>query len=249
MAGKADREFQIALAMSGAISAGAYTAGVFDFLIQALDEWENARTGKYLEKGDDPGTIPNHFVGIKAMSGASAGAIAAAIGAVALADADQKPTEFETHRDGEHKIKCYLPKLYETWVVKPGLVAEGEETIDFLQTSDLEGAPEAAEDFSRTRGILGDEGEPWPVTSLLNSRLLDAIARAALDVKARADGRTPLYCKNFAHMTRCRACAACPIQFPSTAAPGRTMGCRKLLPHDFAWRPRALRRDRIGHVG
>jgi hypothetical protein len=121
------------------------------------------------------------------MSGASAGAIAAAIGAVALADADQKPIEFETHRDGEHKIKCYLPKLYETWVVKPGLVAEGEETIDFLQTSDLEGAPEAAEDFSRTRGILGDEGEPWPVTSLLNSRLLDAIAHAALDVKHVTD--------------------------------------------------------------
>lgn len=180
---KADGEFQIALALSGAISAGAYTAGVFDFLIQALDEWENARTGKYLEKGDDPDTIPNHFVGIKAISGASAGAIAAAIGAVALADADQKPIEFDTRRDGEQKIKCYLPRLYEAWVVKPGLVAEGEETIDFLQTGDLDGAPEEAGDFSRTRGIPGDEGEPRPVTSLLNSRLLDAIARAALDVK------------------------------------------------------------------
>jgi predicted acylesterase/phospholipase RssA len=82
---KANREFQIALAMSGAISAGAYTAGVFDFLIQALDEWENARNGP------DTSTVPNHFVGIKAMSGASAGSIAAAIGAVALADADHKP--------------------------------------------------------------------------------------------------------------------------------------------------------------
>ena len=183
MAAKADGEFQIALALSGAISAGAYTAGVFDFLIQALDEWENARTGKYLEKGDDPGTIPNHFVGIKAMSGASAGAIAAAIGAVALADADQKPIEFDTHRDGEQKIKCYLPRLYEAWVAKPGLVAEGKEKIDFLQTGDLDGAPEETGDFSHTRGILGDEGEPRPVTSLLNSRLLDAIAGAALDVK------------------------------------------------------------------
>ena len=187
MAGKADREFQIALAMSGAISAGAYTAGVFDFLIQALDEWENARTGKYLEKGDDPGTIPNHFVGIKAMSGASAGAIAAAIGAVALADADQKPIEFDTYRDGEQKIKCYLPKIYETWVVKPGLVAEGEEKIDFLQSSDLDGTPDKAGDFSHTLGITPAEGDPLPVTSLLNSRLLDAIARAALDVKHVTD--------------------------------------------------------------
>jgi hypothetical protein len=165
--------------MSGAISAGAYTAGVFDFLIQALDEWENARTGKYLEKGDDPGTIPNHFVGIKAISGASAGSIAAAIGAVALADADRKPKEFEPPRDGEQKIKCYLPKLYDAWVVKPGLVAEGEEKIDFLQTSDFDGVPEETGDFSRTRGIPPDEGEPRPVTSLPNSWLLDAIARAS----------------------------------------------------------------------
>jgi hypothetical protein len=191
MAVKADGEFQIALAMSGAISAGAYTAGVLDFLIQALDEWENARTGKYLEKGDDPGTIPNHLVGIKAMSGASAGAIAAAIGAVALADADQKPIECDTHRDGEQKIKCYLPRLYEAWVVKPGLVAEGEETIDFLQTGDLDAAPEEAGDFSRTRGIPGDEGDPRPVTSLLNSQLLDAIARTALDVKHVRDSPRP----------------------------------------------------------
>ncbi|MGH6848041.1 MAG: hypothetical protein ACREC0_11565 [Methylocella sp.] len=195
MAGKPDGEFQIALAMSGAISAGAYTAGVFDFLIQALDEWENARTGKYLEKGDDPGTIPNHFVGIKAMSGASAGAVTAAIGAVALADADQNPIEFDTRRDGEQKIKCYLPRLYEIWVVKPGLVAEGEETIDFLQTSDLNGAPEAADDFSHTHGIPGNEGVPQPVASLLNSRVLDAMARAALDVKHVTDSPRPYISK------------------------------------------------------
>ncbi len=195
MAVKAGGEFQIALALSGAISAGAYTAGVFDFLIQALDEWENARTGKYLRKGDDPGTIPNHFVGIKAISGASAGAIAAAIGALALADGDQKPIEFDSNRDGEQKIKCYLPKLYESWVVKPGLVAEGEEKIDFLETSDLDLDPEAADDFSRTRGIPPDEGEPRPVTSLLNSRLLDAIAHAALDVKHVTDSPRPYISK------------------------------------------------------
>jgi hypothetical protein len=167
--------------MSGAISAGAYTAGVFDFLIQALDEWETA------SKSPDASTIPNHFVGIKAMSGSSAGAIAAAIGAVALADADQKPIEFDTYRDGEQKIKCYLPKIYETWVVKPGLVAEGEEKIDFLQSSDLDGTPDKAGDFSHTLGITPAEGDPLPVTSLLNSRLLDAIARAALDVKHVTD--------------------------------------------------------------
>ena len=31
--------FRIALNMAGAVSAGAYTAGVLDFLIDALDAW------------------------------------------------------------------------------------------------------------------------------------------------------------------------------------------------------------------
>ena len=57
-------EFQIGLTMSGAISAGAYTAGVLDFLIEALDAWEDARNGP------DADTVPGHRVGIKVMSGA-----------------------------------------------------------------------------------------------------------------------------------------------------------------------------------
>jgi hypothetical protein len=81
------REFQIGLTMSGAISAGAYTAGVLDFLIEALDAWEDARNGP------DADTVPNHRVGIKVMSGASAGAITAAISAIALVQAEDAAGE------------------------------------------------------------------------------------------------------------------------------------------------------------
>ena len=73
-------EFQIGLTMSGAISAGAYAACVLDFLVEALDAWEDARNGP------DGDAVPNHRVGIKVMSGASAGAITAAIAAIALVD-------------------------------------------------------------------------------------------------------------------------------------------------------------------
>ena len=38
--------FEIALVMAGTISAGAYTAGVVDFLLEALSEWEKARKCK-----------------------------------------------------------------------------------------------------------------------------------------------------------------------------------------------------------
>ncbi len=172
-------EFHLGLTMSGAISAGAYTAGVFDFLIQALDEWERARRGEIAAV--DPGAIPDHRVGLKVISGASAGAITAAVGAVALADADQQPLFFDA---GKTRIKCYLPKLYDAWVVRPTLVAEAAGANDFLTTTDLSGNVSEADDFSRTSltGKPAKKASP-PVTSLLNSRLLDEIAKAALDVK------------------------------------------------------------------
>lgn len=173
-------EFQVGLAMSGAISAGAYTAGVFDFLIQALDEWERARANG--SAGVEPGSAPSHFVGIKVMSGASSGAITAAIGAIALADGDQRPEFFDAARK---RVKCYLPKLYDSWVVRPTLVADNKGADDFLTTTDIVGPNLVGPDnFSRTSPIPKPELlDSQPVTSLLNARLLDGVAKAALDVK------------------------------------------------------------------
>jgi Patatin-like phospholipase len=137
--------------MSGAISAGAYTAGVFDFLIQALDEWEAAR-------GTDD--VARHRANLKVMAGASAGAITAAIGAIALGSTET-PHRFASAKAGEQEFEYWLPKLYETWVVRPTLVGEGH-ARDFLMTDDI------------VRGST--------VTSLLNSKLLDDIAGHALKI-------------------------------------------------------------------
>jgi predicted patatin/cPLA2 family phospholipase len=38
-----DKTFRIALCMAGTISGDAYTAGVLDFLFEALDEWEKEK--------------------------------------------------------------------------------------------------------------------------------------------------------------------------------------------------------------
>lgn len=64
--------YEIGIVMAGAASAGAYTAGVLDFLIEALQCWEEAKaTG-------DP-AIPDHTVKISVAAGSSAGGIAAAL--------------------------------------------------------------------------------------------------------------------------------------------------------------------------
>jgi hypothetical protein len=172
MADLPQKDFQIGLAISGAISAGAYAAGVFEFLIQALDEWERVR---------GTSTVPGHRVGLKAMSGASAGAITAGIGAVALADADSKPGQYA---GPGFTYDYYLPRLYDAWVVRPTLVAEVDGAPDFLSLSDLDNPLKGPNDFSRTSGIVvPDQGGPVTITSLLNAQLLDTIAEAAIDVK------------------------------------------------------------------
>ncbi|ATQ69432.1 MULTISPECIES: patatin-like phospholipase family protein [Methylosinus] len=173
------QEFQIGLTMSGAISAGAYTAGVLDFLIEALEAWEKAR------EGDQSGAVPNHRVGIKVMSGASAGAITAAIGAIALVD-NAKPGVFT---QGGFSYRYTLPKLYDAWVVKPTLDAADPKIQDFLSLEDLDIRPPEAQDFSRTsRTPFPAKNDPLPVVSLLNARLLDEIAADAISV---GDVRAP----------------------------------------------------------
>lgn len=77
--------FEVGLVMAGAVSAGAYTAGVLDFLIEALDCWEAAKRECARVTGDTTRwNIPGHQVKLRVVSGASAGALTSAIAAVAL---------------------------------------------------------------------------------------------------------------------------------------------------------------------
>ena len=67
----ADKTFEIGLVMAGAVSAGAYTAGVIDFMIEALEQWEEAKN-----REED---VPDHNLKIRVIAGASAGGMTAAI--------------------------------------------------------------------------------------------------------------------------------------------------------------------------
>ena len=99
--------FLIGINMPGAVSAGAYTAGVLDFLIEALDAWYDAKaTGK---------AVPMHDVSIEVFSGASAGGMCAAIASVMVQG------EFEHIHDAspDRKADPKRPnRFYESWVNK-----------------------------------------------------------------------------------------------------------------------------------
>lgn len=68
--------FEFALVLGGTVSAGAYTAGALDFLIEALDCLAAAQAG---------GQAPPHRVILKLITGTSGGGVNAAIAARALA--------------------------------------------------------------------------------------------------------------------------------------------------------------------
>jgi len=95
--------FEFGLVMAGAISAGAYTAGVCDFLIEALDSWEDAKS-----RPDFRG--PRHNVLLKVLTGASAGAMTSAIAAVALQSKTMPVHDVENPPNPE------LNRFYHSWV-------------------------------------------------------------------------------------------------------------------------------------
>jgi hypothetical protein len=99
-----DGTFEFALCFAGSVSAGAYLAGVADFLIEALDCWEAAK------KAGTPG-IPTHTVRLNAMSGTSGGGMTSLILASALG---RKITPARAGKSSS--LKPPENPLYATWV-------------------------------------------------------------------------------------------------------------------------------------
>lgn len=113
------KTLHLAITMAGAISAGAYTAGVMDYLLEVLDRWAE------LKKKNDP-RVPTHNIQIEILSGASAGGITAAISSVALHRRDRCPIrsfnseEEEKYRqtlsDKDVPDRRKMNRLYNAWV-------------------------------------------------------------------------------------------------------------------------------------
>lgn len=76
--------FEIGLTLGGTVSAGAWTAGVLDFLIEALEQWEQARQ-QALQAGTALPPWQRHKVVLKVIAGTSGGGVCAATLAKALA--------------------------------------------------------------------------------------------------------------------------------------------------------------------
>jgi len=101
--------FELGLVLAGTVSAGAYTAGVLDYILEALDAWQRAK-----EDGDL--TVPPHEVVISTMAGASGGAINGAIMLRAAGwefphGADAGNPFYATWTEGVNLLKLLAPGL------------------------------------------------------------------------------------------------------------------------------------------
>jgi hypothetical protein len=144
-----DNEFKIGINMAGAVSAGAYTAGVLDFLMEALEQWQLQKEAlrRYLSDpvGPVPLLVPLHDVTIEVFAGASAGGMCAAIASVMVQQ------DFVHIRTAEETGTNNT--FYEAWVNQIAI-------NELLKTRDV------------------DNG--GPLVSLLDSTIIDTIAKGAL---------------------------------------------------------------------
>lgn len=140
--------------MAGAVSAGAYTAGFMDYILEALSEWEKA---KQLNNSN----IPSHNVIIDAIGGASAGGMVSMISALALCGGNLKPVKNVSHTKTGNI-------LYDSWV--------------FLDDDDslYDGSGSGKTTFKKmlsNSDLKENKGAP----SLLNSKPIDRIAEKVFE--------------------------------------------------------------------
>lgn len=157
-----EKTFKLCLTMAGAVSAGAYTAGVLDYLLETLELWEKAKVinrSRGINHPDYDHSIPMHQVEIDVMSGSSAGGISGSLTLLALADKNYK----SINKDNPNGIDNIF---YRSWV----------EMADTKESSTID-------------KLLGDNDlkEFGEVRSLLNTKAIDDIADEAIRIREQRE--------------------------------------------------------------
>lgn len=98
--------------MAGAVSAGAYTGGVLDYLLETLDLWEKAKNKNRKLGENHPDydhSVPMHDVEIDVISGASAGGITGTLSLLSVLDVNHRFVN-ESNPEGKNNL------FYQSWV-------------------------------------------------------------------------------------------------------------------------------------
>jgi len=154
----AKNTFKISIAMAGAVSAGAFTGGVMDYLLETLELWEKAKQQNRILGTSHPEydfSVPMHDVELDVISGASAGGISGSLAMLSMVDGQYRHVNKDNPFGKDNRF-------YQSWVE----MADDSKANTFekmLSTEDL---------------VKGERPN-----SLLNSKPIDAIAENALHIE------------------------------------------------------------------
>lgn len=154
-----NKKFKISITMAGAVSAGAFTGGVMDYLLETLELWEKAKQqNRRLGTGhlDYDFSIPMHDVEIDVISGASAGGITGSLAMLNMVDGGHRYVNKDNPFGKDNRF-------YQSWV-EMGDDATTNTFEKLLSTEDL---------------VKGKNPD-----ALLNSKPIDAIAENALKIQS-----------------------------------------------------------------
>lgn len=194
--------FHLGLSMAGTVSAGTYTGGTLVEIINWLSAWQKARTAGVTLKaivdtvnfkvGDEirlePSAIPNHFVKIKSLSGASGGGVSAMLLLAGLALG--KPEEF---------LRDIWTRIDIDGMLNTGDLSDGEKIFSLLNVkpiddmvAELMSKKFGEEDFAKELDYLDDhieifltlasyEGIPFSVSPAEGNKVSYGVHRTHLD--------------------------------------------------------------------
>jgi len=173
-----DDTFHVGINMAGAVSAGAYTAGVLDFFMEALEQW-------YAAKQAEHPLVPLHDVSIDVFSGASAGGMCAAIASVMVQGSFQ-----HIRNPADPSVKNTTNKFYESWVnlidIEPLLqdndLQNGKQVISLLDSTIID----SIADYAIAPGIA--TARPYIADSLTLFLSLTNVRGVPFSLNATADG-------------------------------------------------------------
>ena len=142
------KTFRLGIVLNGTVAAGAWTAGVLDALVEALDAWELAKAA---DRKAGTRTVPDHNVRLDVLGGASGGGVCAAL----LARAASRNFPAVQDRNGNA-----ANPFWDVWVEK--LDIDAMLGVDDLAKAD---APAASLLSGKAIDLAGDAILQWGINT------------------------------------------------------------------------------------
>lgn len=196
--------FEIALSLGGTVSAGAYTAGVLDFLVRALDHWSQVRQA--LNNAAPQGTPKAHHVRLKVVSGASGGGVCATALAKALAHdfhRNSRSGTLDPLDDPGFQAGLENNPFYRLWVKQLDLrgfdAPEAQPThalTSLLNPQPLEDGSTALANYPNGQGVALQVPRDWVCEPLTTFLTLSNLSGVPYQVAFNAPANTQSYRKH-----------------------------------------------------